>query len=166
VYDSKNVYPSSVSNNTMAMSDTRNVYDSKNVYPSSVSNNTMAMSDTRNGSNVLAPTVMPVGLYETRTNIINTREVSTKTPTVTRPSVQDVNINISGRITLDAGNGQMANIDMAKLFNNHEFVNLLRQKVAEGMLRGVSATGTEDKNSTQSIMGGAYTPNNSYARLT
>lgn len=149
ISESKNVVANSKSDVNSLYDGTSNIVtNNKNGYSSNVNNTTV---------------VNPTPLYAERTPIRIDR-IGVTSPSVTRPSVQDIKVDISGRIRIDAPNGQTANFDAKKLFESSEFVSMLKEKVTEGMLRGVSATGTEDRNSTKSIMGGAYSPWESYSQ--
>ena len=103
--------------------------------------------------------ISPINQYETRTYIKDTlKNYNQQMISSKKPNIDKIDINVNGTIKLQADN-KSVNIDMNEILKSNEFQRLLLSKINEGFGRNNNAVQSRSLDSTQSIMGGHYTPN-------
>ena len=105
-----------------------------------------------------ATNIQPHNQYEQRTYIKDSNYRDVTNNVITKPSIERIDINISGTLRIQSGNKNQ-NLNLDELFESPEFKRLLLNKINEGLSRNTNAVQTRSLDSVQSIMGGYYTPN-------
>lgn len=106
-------------------------------------------------SNIFTPPE-PLKQYSTKTYI---REYTPYNQYQQTPSnkIEKIDLNISGTLKIQ-GDSKVQNVDINSIFQSQEFQKMLLNKINEGFSRNGNAVQTRNLDSTQSIMGGFYTP--------
>ena len=112
--------------------------------------------------------IEPYKQYDTKTYIketlpYNSNHNNFNQQRENRLKVDRIDVNVSGTLKVQGGNNSK-NIDLNELFNTPEFKRMLIDKINEGFARNGNAVQSRSLDSTQSIMGGYYTPNSLNSR--
>ena len=82
---------------------------------------------------------------------------------ISAPSIERIDLNISGTLKIQGVGGKTQDLDINKLFDTPEFRNQLYELINNKFGRGGTVTNTRDKNSVQGIIGSYNTPTSNYS---
>lgn len=103
-------------------------------------------------------TIVPRNQYETKTFIRDSVTSNSYHQNLTRPQIDKIDVNISGTLKVQ-GVGKTQNININEIFETPEFQRMLINKINEGFSKNGNAVQSRSLDTTQSIIGGFYTPN-------
>lgn len=99
--------------------------------------------------------------YSNRTYI--RENTSSSSSIINTPSIERIDLNISGTLKIQGVGGKTQDLDINKLFDTPEFRNQLYELINNKFGRGGTVTNTRDKNSVQGIIGSYNTPTSNYS---
>lgn len=99
--------------------------------------------------------------YSNRTYI--RESTSSSSSIINKPSVDRIDLNVSGTLKIQGVGGKTQDLDINKLFDTPEFRNQLCELINNKFGRGGTVTNTRDKNSVQGIIGIYNTPTSNYS---
>lgn len=99
--------------------------------------------------------------YSDRTYI--RENTSSSSSIINTPSIERIDLNISGTLKIQGVGGKSQDLDINKLFDTPEFRNQLCELINNKFGRGGTVTNTRDKNSVQGIIGSYNTPTSNYS---
>lgn len=99
--------------------------------------------------------------YSNRTYI--KENTSSSSSIINTPSIERIDLNISGTLKIQGVGGKTQDLDINKLFDTPEFRNQLYELINNKFGRGGTVTNTRDKNSVQGIIGNYNTPTSNYS---
>lgn len=99
--------------------------------------------------------------YSDRTYI--RENTSSSSSIINTPSIERIDLNISGTLKIQGVGGKTQDLDINKLFDTPEFRNQLYELINNKFGRGGTVTNTRDKNSVQGIIGSYNTPTSNYS---
>lgn len=99
--------------------------------------------------------------YSNRTYI--RENTSSSSSIINTPSIDRIDLNISGTLKIQGVGGKTQDLDINKLFDTPEFKNQLCELINNKFGRGGTVTNTRDKNSVQGIIGSYNTPTSNYS---